>query len=389
MQIYNILSNLKYLIDKKVVTLYEKRELMYLSRISLTNFKNIKEISIGFSPKLNCITGMNGAGKTNLLDSIYYLSMTKSYLSNQDQFTISHNEQVAYISGEYKREDNSSEQIALSISRLGEKQIKRNGKGYKRLSDHIGIIPIVMVSPYDTCLINESGEERRKFLNAIISQLDREYLRRVQNYNQLLAQRNRLLKMASINTLLLEAISEKMQENAIYIFNKRSEFVKDFVPHVLRYYKDISGGKETVTIEYRSDLERGELTDILREAFSKESHLGYTTAGIHRDELLFKMDGEQIRKVGSQGQQKSFLISLKLAQYSLFREISNLNPLLLLDDVFDKLDMTRVEYLLNLVSSDGFGQIFITDSNKVRIEGVLSEIGNNSTSIEIEGGVVL
>jgi DNA replication and repair protein RecF len=195
--------------------------------------------------------------------------------------------------------------------------------------------------------------------------------------------------MASINTLLLEAISEKMQENAIYIFNKRSEFVKDFVPHVLRYYKDISGGKETVTIEYRSDLERGELTDILREAFSKESHLGYTTAGIHRDELLFKMDGEQIRKVGSQGQQKSFLISLKLAQYSLFREISNLNPLLLLDDVFDKLDMTRVEYLLNLVSSDGFGQIFITDSNKVRIEGVLSEIGNNSTSIEIEGGVVL
>ncbi|MDD4058530.1 MAG: DNA replication and repair protein RecF [Bacteroidales bacterium] len=362
---------------------------MYLSRISLTNFKNFKEISIGFSPKLNCITGMNGAGKTNLLDSIYYLSMTKSYLSNQDQFTISHNEQVAYISGEYKREDNSSEQIALSISRLGEKQIKRNGKGYKRLSDHIGIIPIVMVSPYDTCLINESGEERRKFLNAIISQLDREYLRRVQNYNQLLAQRNRLLKMASINTLLLEAISEKMQENAIYIFNKRSEFVKDFVPHVLRYYKDISGGKETVTIEYRSDLERGELTDILREAFSKESHLGYTTAGIHRDELLFKMDGEQIRKVGSQGQQKSFLISLKLAQYSLFREISNLNPLLLLDDVFDKLDMTRVEYLLNLVSSDGFGQIFITDSNKVRIEGVLSEIGNNSTSIEIEGGVVL
>lgn len=361
---------------------------MYLNKISLKNFKNISEAQLNLSPKLNCITGMNGAGKTNLLDSIYYLSMTKSYLSAQDQLAISFDEDVAYVSGEYKKDDDSFEVINLSLNRSGEKQIKRNGKLYKRLSDHIGIIPIVMVSPYDTCLINESGEERRRFLNAIISQLDREYLRRVQNYNQLLAQRNKLLKMGGRNPLLLEAFSEKMQENASYIYQRRKEFVKDFVPHVINYYNEISGGREVVTIDYKSDLERDSLTSLLRETYEKESHLGYTTVGIHRDELVFGMDGEQIRKIGSQGQQKSFLISLKLAQYSLFKELTKQNPLLLLDDVFDKLDMSRVEYLLNLVSSNGFGQIFITDSNKVRIDQILSKIGNDSFTIEISGGAI-
>lgn len=362
---------------------------MYLSKISLTNFKNFKEASVEFSPKLNCITGMNGAGKTNLLDSIYYLSMTKSYLSNLDHYAISHGEDVSYIYGDYKQSDNSRDQIALSFSRTGEKNIKRNGKAYRRLSDHIGIIPIVMVSPYDTCLINESGEERRKLMNGVISQLDREYLRSVQNYNQLLSQRNRLLKTDSYNSVLLETITEKMEENASLIYNRRREFVRDFVPHVLRYYEEISGGKEMVSIEYKSDLERGSLAQILKSNIDRERMLGYTSSGIHRDELIFRMDGEQIRKVGSQGQQKSFLVSLKLAQYSLFKEISKINPLLLLDDVFDKLDMSRVEYLLNLVSSDGFGQIFITDSNKVRIDSILSEIGNDSKSIEILGGAIL
>ncbi len=361
---------------------------MYLSKIFLTNFKNFKESSAEFSPKLNCITGMNGAGKTNLLDSIYYLSMTKSYLSNLDHYAISHGEEVSYISGDYKQSDNSRDQIALSFSRTGEKVIKRNGKSYKRLSDHIGIIPIVMVSPYDTCLINESGEERRKLMNGVISQLDREYLRGVQNYNQLLSQRKRLLKTDSYNSVLLETITEKMEENASLIYIRRREFVKDFVPHVIRYYGEISGGREEVSVEYKSDLEQGSLADILKSNINKERILGYTTSGVHRDELIFRMDGEQIRKVGSQGQQKSFLISLKLAQYSLFKDISNLNPLLLLDDVFDKLDMSRVEYLLNLVSSSGFGQIFITDSNKVRIDGILSEIGNDSKSIEIVGGAI-
>ena len=362
---------------------------MYLSKISLTNFKNFKETSVEFSPELNCITGMNGAGKTNLLDSIYYLSMTKSYLSNLDHFAISHGEEVSYISGDYRLSDNSRELIALSFSRSGEKTVKRNGKAYKRLSDHIGIIPIVMVSPYDTCLINESGEERRKLMNAVISQLDREYLRSVQNYNQLLLQRNKLLKMDSYNSLFLEAITEKMEENASYVFTKRGEFVRNFVPHVVKFYNEISGGRESISIEYKSDLERGKLSEILNSSITRERQLGYTASGIHRDELVFRMDGELIRKVGSQGQQKSFLISLKLAQYSLFKELSKINPLLLLDDVFDKLDMSRVEYLLNLVSSEAFGQIFITDSNKVRIEGILANIGNSTKSIEVVGGTVL
>lgn len=361
---------------------------MYLSKIYLTNFKNFKGSSVEFSSKLNCITGMNGAGKTNLLDSIYYLSMTKSYLTNLDHFAITHNEENAYISGEYKQTDNSVDYVALSFSRSGEKTVKRNGKAYKRLSDHIGVIPIVMVSPYDTCLINESGEERRKLMNGVISQLDREYLRSVQNYNQLLSQRNKLLKMDSLNLVLMEAITEKMEENAEYVFKKRADFVRDFVPHVIRYYRDISGGKESISVEYKSDLERGKLSEILKPEFSRERTLGYTSSGVHRDELIFRMDGEMLRKVGSQGQQKSFLISLKLAQYSLFKNISKINPLLLLDDVFDKLDMTRVEYLLNLVSSEGFGQIFITDSNKVRIDGILNEIGNDSKSIEIVGGAI-
>lgn len=362
---------------------------MYLKKISLSNFKNFGEATVNFSQKLNCITGMNGAGKTNLLDSIYYLSMTKSYLSSQDQTAISFEEDVAFISGEYKNDDSSTDQISLSLNRSGDKQMKRNGKPYKRLSDHIGIIPIVMVSPYDTCLINESGDERRKFLNAVISQLDREYLRRVQNYNNLLAQRNKLLKTDFRNRLLLDTISEKMQENAVYIYKCRGEFVKDFVPFVTKFYKDISGGREKVSVDYKSDLERGSLIELLDESFERESRLGYTTVGVHRDELLFGMDGEQIRKVGSQGQQKSFLISLKLAQYSLFKENTKHNPLLLLDDVFDKLDIKRVEFLLNLVSSSTFGQIFITDSNKVRIENILSEIGNESKTVEIEGGVIL
>ncbi|OJV17829.1 MAG: hypothetical protein BGO30_07745 [Bacteroidetes bacterium 41-46] len=359
---------------------------MYLNKISLTGFKNFKEISLEFSPKLNCITGKNGAGKTNLLDAVYYLSMTKSYLSTQDHLAVSHSEQTAYVSGEYRRDDSTTEQLSLSLSKTGEKQLKRGGKLYRRLSDHIGVVPIVMVSPYDTCLINESGEERRRFLNAVISQIDGEYLRRVQNYNQLLSQRNRLLKMDAVNYLLLETITERMQDNAEYIYRKRYAFVKDFLPLVVKYYNVISGGRETVSVAYKSDLENGSLTEILKEAYDKESRLGYTTAGIHRDELLFTMDGELIRRVGSQGQQKSFLISLKLAQYLLFRELNGKNPILLLDDVFDKLDMTRVEDLLTLVSAKGFGQIFITDSNKVRIDGVLAKIGNDSKSIEIDNG---
>ncbi|PKP42163.1 MAG: DNA replication and repair protein RecF [Bacteroidetes bacterium HGW-Bacteroidetes-10] len=362
---------------------------MYLRRITVNNFKNIREAAADFSPKLNCITGMNGSGKTNLLDAIYYLSMSKSYFSNQDLYTINHESDNTSVTGDYYREDGTSEKIALSLNREGDKCVRRNGKNYQRLSDHIGLIPIVMVSPYDTCLINESGEERRKFLNAIISQTDREYLRRVQNYNHLLAQRNKLLKGNVLHMELLETLSERLSYNAAYIYDARKKFIENFVPHVDKYYSQISGGGESTGIEYKSDLDRGSMETLLSTSMERDRLLKYTSSGIHRDDLNFTMDGNPIRKVGSQGQQKSFLISLKLAQYSIFRELHGKSPVLLLDDVFDKLDMNRVEFLLNLVSSDYFGQIFITDSNKVRIGEILEKIDGDSKYLEVSGGLIL
>ncbi|HNW48920.1 MAG: DNA replication/repair protein RecF [Bacteroidales bacterium] len=362
---------------------------MYLKRISILNFKNIGEAKIEFSPKLNCITGINGSGKSNLLDAVYYLSMSKSYFSNIDQYTINYGESMAAIHGDYSREDGTEEKISLSLTSEGEKSIKRNGKTYQRFSDHIGLIPIVMVSPYDTCLINESGEERRRFLNAILSQTDREYLRRVQNYNQLLAQRNKLLKNSSISSDLLSAFSEQLSYNAAYIYQARKEFVNSLVPLVSKYYSMLSGGREEISIEYKSDLEEGPLSELLIKSMERDKTFKYTTTGVHRDDLLFNMNGNPIRKVGSQGQQKSFLISLKLAQFSIFKELHNKVPVLLLDDVFDKLDMQRVEYLLKLVASNFFGQIFITDSNKVRIHSILETINGETRSFEIEAGKII
>lgn len=359
---------------------------MYLKKLIISNFKNITEAEAEFSPKLNCITGNNGSGKTNLLDTVYYLSMTKSYFSNLDQQNISYNHEFTVLRGEYRNPDNSAEIISVSINRSGEKNIKRNSKSYQKLSDHIGLIPIVMVSPYDTCLINESGEERRKFLNSIISQLDREYLRRVQNYNHLLQQRNRYLKESPLNEDLLDTFTERLSHNAEYIHEKRRIFTGKLLPLTLKYYDMLSGGRETIDIRYKSDLDNGSLEALLRASLDRDKLLKYTTAGVQKDDLQFLMNGHPFRLCGSQGQQKTFLISLKLAQFEIMREMHGCSPVILLDDVFDKLDMLRVESLLNMVSSDFFGQIFITDSNKVRIGGILEKINGSSKSFEIISG---
>lgn len=361
---------------------------MYLKKITISGFKNISGRDVHFSPKLNCITGMNGAGKTNLLDAIYYLSMTKSYFSNLDMHTIAYDVDLCRVSGEYVREDNTTDLISFSLERAAAKQFRRNSKNYSRLSDHIGVIPIVMVSPHDNCLINESGEERRKFINSILSQLDNEYLRRVQNYNQLLAQRNKLLKLDNFSLELLETFSERLSWNASYIFEKREEFVNRLFPIVNRYYKTLSGGKEEIAIEYKSDLKKGNLEELLKKNSDRDRLLKYTSVGIQRDDLLFSMNGHLFRICGSQGQQKSFLISLKLAQFEIMRDMHKRIPLLLLDDLFDKLDMNRVESLLNMVSSNFFGQIFITDSNKVRVQEILSKINGSSASFEVKSGTI-
>ncbi|MEN6619555.1 MAG: DNA replication and repair protein RecF [Rikenellaceae bacterium] len=362
---------------------------MYLKKISITNFKNISQAQIIFSPKINCITGINGSGKTNLLDAVYYLSMTKSFFPGLDQYTIKYDCDMTALHAEYSREDGTEEKISLSLDINGEKRIKRNSKSYTRLSDHVGLIPVVMVSPADACLINESGEERRKFLNAILSQLDREYLRKLQNYNQLLNQRNRLLKGINISDELLSTFSEQLSTNASYIYKSRKEFCNKLLPLVSYYYSMLSGGRESIDIEYRSDLEEARLIDLLEQNRERDKAFKFTTTGIQRDDLLFLMNGFPIRRCGSQGQQKSFLISLKLAQFSIMKEIHKVPPVLLLDDVFDKLDMLRVEYLLRLVASDFFGQIFITDSSKVRISNILETINGDSVSIEIENGWII
>ena len=362
---------------------------MYLKKITINNFKNISEAQIILSPKINCITGINGSGKTNLLDAVYYLSMTKSFFSSIDHFSIRYKTDSATINGEYVRENNNGvDIISLSFNINGEKHLKRNSRSYSRFSDHIGLLPIVMVSPADTSLVNESGDERRKFMNAILSQIDKEYLRRLQNYNQLLAQRNRLLKGDVVSDLLLSTLNEQMSVNAEYVYLKRKDFINKMVPVIKDYYDMLSGDREEVNVEYKSDLHFCSLDELFLRNLEKDKFLGYTSSGIHRDDLNFTMDKYPIRRGGSQGQQKSFLIALKLAQFTVMKNIHCASPILLLDDLFDKLDMFRVEHLLRLVSSDFFGQIFITDSNKVRISNILEEIDGESVSFEIEDGRV-
>jgi DNA replication and repair protein RecF len=362
---------------------------MFLNQISISGFKNISKAKIQFSHKLNYITGVNGSGKTNLLDTVYYLSMTKSYFPIPDGQIINYAESNCHIAGEYNRDDQTKDIISFSYEKGGAKLFKRNSKPYQRLSDHIGVIPIVMVSPYDNCLINESGEERRKFINSILSQLDPEYLRRIQNYNQLLQQRNKLLKEDKASKTLLETFTERMSVNANYVYAKRDGFITQLQPIVVKYYNKLSGNGETISIEYRSDLSENSLENLLRKNEEKDRVFKYTTCGIQRDDIVFNMNGYKFRNCGSQGQQKTFLIALKLAQFEIMKEIYGKLPILLLDDVFDKLDMNRVGALLSMVSSDVFGQIFITDSNKVRVKEMLENIGGDYLQLDIKNGEVL
>lgn len=359
---------------------------MYLSKLLALNFKNISNLELSFIPRINCLTGMNGAGKSNILDAIYSLSMTKSYFSHIELRSINYNASRASITGEYIREDGSKEIIALQIDREEGKLLKRNSKPYKRFSEHIGLIPIVMISPYDTALVNESGEERRRFLNSILSQLDNDYLRHIQNYQKLLNQRNRLLKYEGGNGDLLDILSQQMSQNGALLFKKRADFVERMRPIVQRYYEAISGGKEKISIEYRSDLSKGDLYTLLKECREQDRAIRHTTVGIHRDDLIFRMNGTPIKFGGSQGQQKSFLISLKFAQYEIMKELFGRSPILLLDDLFDKLDIDRIQSLLNIVSSNLFSQVFITDSNKVRVEEVLKLNGHDAALFKVENG---
>ncbi len=359
----------------------------FLKKIVISDFRNIEFQEISFSPNVNCISGNNGEGKTNLLDAIYYLSMTKSAFSNSDRYVFRHGKDVFSLCGTYAMDgDRPDTKFAVRATASGEKKFRKDDKAYEKLSAHIGTLPIVMVSPTDIALVNEAAEERRKFVNSVLSQMDREYLSAAQQYNRLLNQRNKLLKDYGTDRELFTVIGGMMAAQAAKIYSSRSEFVRALTPVVKEYYSALSGGREEIGIEYRSDMDRAPLEDILQENLEKDMMLGFTTAGVHRDDFVFTIDGHPIRRCGSQGQQKSFIVSLKFAQYEIMKQSYGFAPILLLDDVFDKLDMNRISNLLEMVAGSNFGQIFITDSNKVRLKGIVDGFTADRAYFETAGG---
>lgn len=367
---------------------------MYLKRLLVSDFKNIREAELFFSPKINSISGNNGAGKTNLMDAIYYLSMTKSYFNASDAYTFTHGKTETVLNGIYRSSDSSEEKISIRVRSEGSKIIRKNDKVYQRISDHIGAIPIVMVSPADTFLINGSGEERRKFMNSLLSQVDKEYLYRIQRYNHLLAQRNKLLKENQMQEELLQTITERMSPDALYIYEARARLAGQLQELTNCYYYHVSGNSEEISLSYVSDMagfsHSGETAclNLLNSVRQRDYLLKYTSAGIQKDDLDFHIMGYPLKRCGSQGQQKSFLVALKLAQSELMRRLHGVEPILLLDDVFDKLDMQRVGYLLKLVSGENFGQIFITESNKLRLERLTETIGSDVKFFNVDEGTV-
>lgn len=342
-----------------------------LEKIVISDFRNIQLQELEFSPNVNCISGNNGEGKTNLLDAVYYLSMTKSAFASSDRFNFRHGTEEFSLAGTYRMENGLTSRFSMKMSSKGDKKVKRDDKQYDRVSEHVGVLPIVMVSPADISLVSESGEERRRFVNAVLSQMDREYMTSMQQYNRLLMQRNKMLKEADLDRSFLEVLDMKMAALADPVFNARKRFIDDLKPIVSEYYKAVSGDSEQVDIEYESDLFKAPLDQLMASSYDKDRVLKYTTSGIHRDDFSFRMNGHPIRRYGSQGQQKSFLVALKFAQYEIMKLRYGFAPILLLDDVFDKLDMGRISNLLQMVASDDFGQIFITDSNKVRMSGIV------------------
>lgn len=363
---------------------------MILRILSLTNFKNHPEKSFEFSPQINCFVGNNGVGKTNILDALHYLSVGKSFLGNSDFQNIysSENEDSDFFSIESEIQNEEKEDtIKILLPKEAKKIIKKNDKTYDRIADHIGYLPSVMISPYDSNLISDSGESRRKFLDAMISQTDQDYLFNLIQYQKTLHQRNALLKYFAKNRTFdkdsLDIYNEPISKFGTAIFEKRKDFVEKLNPVVQHFYEIISGGNEKVSVIYSSHLFEESLENLLAENLEKDRVLTYTSKGIHKDDLLFEMNGNSLKKFGSQGQQKSFLISLKLAQIKRIKELTGKNPILLLDDIFDKLDDNRVSQLISLINQEKFGQMFITDTHRERTESVVKRINEESKIFEI------
>ncbi len=357
-----------------------------LEKIVISDFRNIRLQEIAFSPNVNCISGNNGEGKTNLLDAIYYLAMTKSAFSSSDRYNFRYGTESFSIGGTFRMQNGTESRFSAEVKASGEKKFRRDDKPYDRISSHIGELPVVLVSPSDISLVSESGEGRRRFVNSVLSQMDREYLYSLQQYNRLLNQRNAMLKSPAADPALMEVLDERMEAVARPVFAARKKFVEDISPAVAHYYDILSSGRERIGIEYSSDLFGESLAEVFRRHAGRDAVLKYTTSGIHRDDFVFTIDGHPIRRCGSQGQQKSFLVSLKFAQYEIMKRGYGFAPTLLLDDVFDKLDMSRISNLLSMVAGNDFGQIFITDSNKVRMSGIVDAITRDRAYFETVNG---
>ena len=362
---------------------------MILDRLSLLNYRNLREVDIALSPKINCLIGSNGMGKTNLLDAVYYLSFCKSTVTATDNSNILHDEPFFMLQGSYVSDSGIEEEISCGFKRGEKKQFKRGGKAYERFSDHIGSIPLVMVSPADNELIAGGSEERRRFMDVVISQYDKEYLTALIRYNKALQQRNVMLRADYMpDAEMLSLIEEMMATEAALIHDARQRFVEELVPIFSQFHSTITGGCEPVSLRYRSHLNDAPLAGLLAASRSDDRNLGHTSKGVHRDELVMQLGGYPIKKEGSQGQNKSFLVALKLAQFDFLRRKGGETPLLLLDDIFDKLDSNRVEQIVNLVSGEGFGQIFITDVNREHIDTILDRIESGYRLFEVKGGEV-
>ena len=358
-----------------------------LNSLSLVNFKNYSQADFQFCPKINCLAGNNGTGKTNVLDAIYYLSMTKSYLNPADSQNIRYEQDFFVIQGEYDRKG-ASESVYCGMKRGQKKIFRRNKKDYERLSEHIGLLPVIMVSPTDGRLITGGSEERRKLINEVISQYDHNYLLHMMHYNRALEQRNALLKSFAENRTfdagVLEVWNEQLVTCGNRVYEYRTKYCQELIPIFRQYYGDISGGREEVELEYSSQLQEKDFATLLSESTEKDRLLQFTTTGPHKDDLLLQMNGYPIKKSGSQGQQKTFLVALKLANYDFIRRRCNIMPILLLDDIFDKFDAHRVSHIIQLVAGEQFGQVFITDTGREHIEEILQQTDCEHQLFDIE-----
>lgn len=350
---------------------------MFLKKISLINYKNFDSRDFEFDSKINCFVGDNGKGKTNAMDAIYHLCFGKSYFNPVASQNIRYGEEFFVIEGLFSLRERA-EKIVCSFKKGATRLIKRNDKAYDRISDHIGLLPLVMISPADRDLITEGSDMRRKFMDGVISQSDKSYLKALLNYNKLLSQRNALLKYFALNQTFngdtLSVYNDQLHQYGTEIFHKRQAFIEELIPIFGEHYTAISGGHEKVNLSYQSTLKESDLKVQLEEALSKDRAVQHTTVGIHRDELIFEIEGHPIKKFGSQGQQKSFLIALKFAQFDFIKKESGTTPILLLDDIFDKLDENRVGHIVALVDDEHFGQIFISDTHAERTEAVVKRI---------------